>query len=406
MATYIQRHAESTVRRLAVQFGAVLVSGARQVGKSTLLRHVIPDIPEVSLDNAAVLRAATNAPELFFEYNTPPVFVDEVQRAPGLFSAAKEVLDKPAAKSLLYFSGSDQLEMMQGVTESLAGRIGILTLMGLSLREQLGGNVTNPFIPTRSFLSSERQPMAPSDIWRYIHRGSMPELVANCEYDWSLFFGSYVRTYIERDVRRLVNVGDEITFMRFMTVIAARTGGLLNLADIASEVGVSRTTAQRWLSVLVTSHLVYLLRPYHTNITKRAVKTPKLYLTDTGLAAYLTSWTSPEVIRDGAMAGAFFETFVVTEVLKSYYNVGVLDPPLYFYRDHDQREIDLLIARDGLLHPIETKRSASPRPKDTSAFDMLDSLPGGIRGSGGVICLANTVQPLTTKDALIPVSFM
>ncbi|MDR0436145.1 MAG: ATP-binding protein [Propionibacteriaceae bacterium] len=406
MAPYIQRHAENTVRKLAAQFGAVLVTGARQVGKSTLLRHVIPDVPELSLDDAAVLRSATDVPELFFRYNTPPIFVDEVQRAPGLFLAAKEALDESSAKGLLYFSGSDQFEMMQGGTESLAGRVGILTLTGLSLREQLGSEVADPFVPTGSFLSLRRQSILPSAVWRHIHRGSMPELVANPEYDWNLFFGSYVRTYIERDVRRLVNVGDEMTFMRFMTVVAARTGGLLNLADIASEVGVSRTTAERWLSVLVTSHLVYLLHPYHTNVTKRAVKTAKLYFMDTGLAAYLTSWTSPEVIRDGAMAGAFFETFVVTEVLKGYYNAGVLDPPLYFYRDHDQREIDLLIVRDGVMYPIEIKQSALPTAKDTNAFRVLDGFSGVKRGAGGVICMADTVQPLTTTDALIPVSFV
>lgn len=239
-----------------------------------------------------------------------------------------------------------------------------------------------------------------------IHRGSMPELSSNPDFDWQIFYGSYVRTYIERDVRELSEIGDEIKFTRFMTVVAASTGQLLNVASLARDVGISQPTAERWLSILVASNLVYLLKPYFNNITKRAVKTPKLYFLDTGLAAYLTRWNTVEVLKNGAIAGAFFESFVVSEIIKSYYNKGVLDPPLYFYRDKEMNEIDLLIEDGGTLYPLEIKKHADPQKKDIKAFSELDKIPQVKRGPGGVICLYDNLLTLKGADRIIPINYL
>ena len=226
------------------------------------------------------------------------------------------------------------------------------------------------------------------------HRGSMPAMAVDAAMDWQLFYASYVKTYLDRDVRDLAQVGDEV-ILQFMTASAAMTGQLLNLASLARDAGVSQPTAERWLSILRASNLVYLLQPFHNNVIKRTVKTPKLYFLDTGLAAYLTRWNTPEVLQFGAMAGAFFESFVVSEILKSYANDGVLEPPLYFFRNKEQNKIDLLIHRDQTLYPIEIKKSADPRPTDIKTFGVLNKIPGVTRGSGGLICLYDSPLPLS-----------
>jgi predicted AAA+ superfamily ATPase len=306
-------------------------------------------------------------------------------------------------------SGSEQFEMMENVSESLSGRIGIVDMMGLSLRECDSIDFAEPFLPTKAYFEARAKHLSPLDpvsIWQRIHRGSMPELVVNPSFDWGRFFGAYVRTYLERDVRKIINVTDLMRFQSFMAAVAARTGSMLNVEDIARDVGVSQPTANTWLTVLQATNIVYLLRPYHTNATKRAVKRPKLYFKDTGLAAYLTRWTTPDAMAAGAMAGAFFETFVVTEILKSYCNTGELDAPLYFYRDKDKNEIDLLIVRDGIAHPLEIKKTASPNSGDLSAFRILDRLPDLKRGSGGVICMSEQLYPLTETDIKIPVAYL
>ncbi|MDR2671953.1 MAG: ATP-binding protein [Coriobacteriales bacterium] len=395
--------------RLSKMFGAVLVTGARQVGKSTLLEHLTPDLPKRTMDNATDFAAAHNSPDQFFAYNTPPIVIDEIQKAPTLFPEMKQIIDSTKKKGLFYLSGSEQFEMMEQVSESLVGRVGIVNLMGLSLRERLSDDFAEGFSPRKEFLLKRKlKPgqLSPTQVWIEIQRGAMPELVAHPEFDWSDYYGSYVRTYIERDVRKLTQVQDELLFQSFMAVVAARTGQMLNISNIARDVGISHGSAQRWLSILQASGIIYLLRPYHVNIGKRAIKSPKLYMTDTGLAAYLSRWNTPEVMQQGAMAGPFFETFVVGEILKSYYNRGVLDPPLYYYRDRDKREIDLIIIQDGTAHPLEIKKSSSPNKGDIEAFRILDEVKGIQRGEGGVLCLAKTLQPLTEKDSVIPVGYL
>ena len=404
-----KRHADETIRKLGTMFGAVLVTGARQVGKTTLLQEVAGNAGYVTLDDKIQLVNAIEQSGTFFKDNPPPVFVDEVQYAPSLFPQIKIILDKEKRKGQFYLSGSQRFAMMKNVSESLAGRLGIINLPGLSLRELYGASFRDPFLPTDEYFAGRRKDKADipySGVWSMIHRGSFPELCANPDFDWQMFFAAYVRTYIERDVRSLAQVGDEVKFTQFMTVAASGTGRLLNIASLARDVGVSQPTAERWLSIMVASNLIVLLRPYHNNIVKRTVKTPKLYFLDTGLAAYLTRWNSPEVLKNGAMAGAFFETFTVGEIIKSYSNKGILDLPMYFYRDRDGNEIDLLIEDGGTLYPIEIKKHADPVKSDVAKFSILDKIPTIKRGQGGVVCLYDNLITLGGDDKGIPITLL
>ncbi|MCL2498995.1 MAG: ATP-binding protein [Defluviitaleaceae bacterium] len=406
---YFIRHADEAIQKLSKMFGAVLVTGARQVGKTTLLKEVAGNINYVTLDDKIQLVGAVEQSGTFFKDNPPPVFVDDVQHAPNLFPQIKMILDSEKKKGQFFLSGSQQFQMMKNVSESLAGRLGILNLPGLSLREMYGTTFTEPFLPTDEYFTTRRKHktnVTYTDIWNIIHRGSFPELNANPDFDWRMFYAAYVTLYIERDVRDLAQVGDEVKFTQFMTVAASCTGQLLNLASLARDVGISQPTAERWLSILVASNLVVLLRPYYNNITKRTVKTPKLYFLDTGLAAYLTRWNTPDVLKNGAMAGAFFETFVISEVIKSYANKGILDIPVYFYRDRDGNEIDLLVEDSGTLYPIEIKKHADPIKADVAKFSILDKIPTIKRGQGGVVCLYDNLVTLDGNDKAIPVALL
>ncbi len=406
---YIKRHAENTVALLSKMFGAVLVAGPRQVGKTTMLKKITSDIGYVSLDDPIMQETANEQSGTFFKDNPPPVFVDEIQKAPVLFLQIKMLLDRERKKGQFYMCGSQQFQMMKGVGESLSGRIGLVTLLGFSVRERFGISDDTPFLPIDAYFAEREEDLPEisyADVWAMIHRGCMPELCENPDFDWHMFYGSYVRTYIERDVRELSEIGETVKFTKFMTAVAASIGQLVNLSSLARDVGISQPTAERWLSVLVASNVVYLLQPYSNNIAKRAVKTPKLYFLDTGLAAYLTKWNTPEVLKNGAMAGAFFENFVIGEIIKSYYNKGIVDPPLYFYRDKDMNEIDLLIEDGGTLYPLEIKKHADPSKKDIRAFALLDKIPNVKRGDGGVICLYDRLVRLTPHDRIIPIQYL
>jgi predicted AAA+ superfamily ATPase len=406
---YIYRHAEKAINKLKSMFGAVLVTGSRQVGKTTMLKSVADHAKYVSLDDPLLLASAIEQSGTFFKDNPPPVFIDEIQYAPNLFPQIKMIIDRNNKKGQFYMSGSQQFHIMKNVSESLAGRLGLLTLLGLSMREKQSVEYIEPFLPTDKYFETREKSckeLSYDYVWNNIHRGSMPELYSNPDFDWQMYYGAYVKTYIERDVRELTQVADEVKFMRFMAVAASCTGQLLNLASLAKDVGISQPTADRWMSILVSSNIVYLLRPYSNNIKSRTVKTPKLYFLDTGLAAYLTRWNTPDVLKNGAMAGAFFETFVISEILKSYYNRGFLEAPLYFYRDQNMNEIDLLIEDNGILYPLEMKKHADPQKKDVAAFSLLDNIPSIKRGPGGVICLYDNLITLKDNDRVIPVRYL
>ena len=406
---YIKRHIEQTIKKAANMFGSVLITGSRQVGKTTVLKQITKDIPYITLDDPIILDSALSETGTFFKNTPPPVFIDEIQYAPNLFPYIKMIIDKEGKDGLFYLSGSQQFKMMKNISETLAGRLGILNLLGLSIREIYNINIIQPFLPIKDYFDKRKTDIKKieyNDLWKIIHKGFMPKLYANNQVDWQMFYSSYVKTYIERDVRDLAQVGDEQKFLKFMTAVASQTGNLLNLSSLSRDVGISAPTADRWMSILVSSNIVYLLKPYYNNITKRAVKTPKLYFLDTGLACYLTKWNTPEVLKNGAMAGAFFETFVVSEIIKSYYNNGILELPLYFYRDKDKIEIDLLIEQEGTLYPIEIKKHSDPSKADIKSFTILDKISGIKRGEGGVICTYDNLINLKGNDKAIPIEYL
>jgi len=401
---YIKRHIEDAVLKRAKMKGAVVVTGARQTGKTTLIETIKPDIPKVTFDDLPTRRRAIDEPSVFFDVTPPPIFIDEVQYAPDIFHYIKILLDESRNKGDFFLTGSQSFTLMKNVSESLAGRAGILELLGLSLREINGDNWNKPFLPTMGYLKERKEnktEMNITKIWETIHRGCLPELVAVPEFEWDAFYADYIKTYIERDVRNLTQVADEGDYLKFMTVCAAMTGQLLNLSSLARDVGISEPTAKRWLSILKTSGIVYLLKPYSNNAINRAVKTPKLHFLDIGLAAYLTRWTTAETLRLGAMNGNFFESFVVSEILKSYTNAGK-EVDLYFLRDGNQKEIDLLIHENNTLYPIEIKIHSEPNPKDIKHFAMLDEIKNVNIGEGGVICLAKDLLPLKGQYKIIP----
>ena len=409
----ISRHSASTLLTHAKHFPAIMVNGPRQVGKTTLIEETIikprkGKITQVSFDDPITLNRALEERGRFFLDYPPPIFIDEVQYAPSLFPYIKIIADKEKKPGLFFLSGSQQFSLMKGVSESLAGRVGIIDLFGLSLREIENHSYNLPFSPNTEFFSGYKKPMQASykKLWDIIWRGSMPRLHADSNFPHSSYYGSYLRTYIERDVRSIVNIGDEQKFVSFIRCVAARTAQLLNLSNLAKDAGISRASAERWLSILNSAGLIFLLRPFHVNISKREVKTPKLYFMDTGLAAYITGWGNSDVLSKGAMSGAFFETFIISEIIKSYTNQGI-QPPLFYYRNKEQKEIDLLIWRNGHLHPIEIKMTANPDKKDISSFNVLNDLPSPYkRGEGGIICCYHELISLGEKDRVIPFGYL
>jgi len=312
-------------------------------------------------------------------------------------------IDKTKAKGAYWLTGSQQFHMMKNVSESLAGRVGIINLAGFSLNELNKKPNYDPFLPTVKHVAERRKTAKKyglKEIYEIIHRGSFPVINIEKKQDWEMFYSAYLQTYLERDIRDLTKISDELTFLKFVRTVAARTGQMLNYADIATSVGVSQPTAKSWLSLLVSSGLVYLLEPYHRNITKRMIKTPKLYFVDTGLCSYLTGWSTPQVLEAGAMSGAIFETFAVAEILKSYRHNGKR-APIYYYRDKDKREIDLIIEKDGKLYPVEIKKTAKPSKADIKNFNVLPN-----SAQGAVICLCGEDMPLTDSVNALPIGYV
>jgi uncharacterized protein len=413
-ASYLHRTLESFITLASRQFPVLMLTGPRQVGKTTLLKALAeretsrPPRRYVTLDNPMLLTLARDEPALFLQRFPPPLLIDEIQYAPGLFPYLKEAVDAQDGKGLYWLTGSQPFHLMQNVAESLAGRVAVMHLQGLSMGEARGeGAAVRPFLPDNT---PPTVPAAPVDaattslaaIYTRIWQGAFPALYASgdAQADRDLFYGSYLQTYLQRDVRDLAQVGDLMAFTRFLRSAAARTGQLLNLADMARDIGVAPNTAKHWLSILVASGLVWLLEPYRTNLSKRLVKTPKLYFLDTGLAAYLTEWSSPATLEAGALSGAIFETWAVAEILRSYWHNGK-QAPLYFYRDKDQKEIDVLIVKDGRVHPIEIKKTLQPGRDAVRHFAVLEHLGLDI-GAGAVVCLASECLPITGRVTAIP----
>lgn len=408
MSRYRHRTLEGRIDDISAQFPALLVTGPRQVGKTTLLRHVADKGRRyVSLDDPTLRELAVTDPQLFLDRFPPPLLIDEIQYAPGLLPYLKLRVDAHRVPGAFWLTGSQQFQMMKGVTETLAGRVAVINLLGFSQRERLGQRWdAEPFLPDAKVLKRRGAVAINGEkaLYKEIWIGGFPALVTDEASDHDVFFSSYLQTYLQRDVRDLAHVGSIEAFTRFVRACAARTAQLLNLSDLARDVDISVPTAKSWLSVLVASGQVFLLQPYHTNVTKRLVKTPKLYFLDTGLCAYLTGWASPATLAAGAMRGAIFETHVVAEILKSWWH-RARHPQLYFYRDRDGREIDLVFDADGKLWPVEIKHAVTVRREWAAPFAALDRLKKPI-GAGAVICLTSDDLPVTHGLTALPVGIL
>ena len=418
---YIKRAMEDVILRANQTFKAILITGARQTGKSTILQQMFPDRKMISFDDSYLESQARNNPDMFMQLNAPPITIDEVQYVPELFRYIKMACDETNERGLFSLSGSQPLLLMKSASESLSGRVCILEMLTLSLREIQGDGFAQPFLPTMEYLLERQKTVRkPENIWEIIHRGCYPELYQTPEMDWQAFYGSYVKTYLERDVRSLSAVQDLDTFRRFMVAVAARTGQLLNYSNIADEISRDVGTVKNWMSILEASGIIYLLEPYTPAVLKRAIKTPKVYFRDTGLASYLTRWLTTETLAYGAMNGAMFETYVVSEILKSYANRNIdYRYCVSYYRGKDktrkkvdgvtveeESEIDLIIEENGILYPIEIKKNTSESASATSAFTVLDKIPEKKRGMGAVISLCPQPGKLRENVLEIPVWYI
>jgi predicted AAA+ superfamily ATPase len=443
----LYRSLAKTIKQINKSFPVVLVTGPRQVGKTTLL-EICADAQRnyVTLDDMQQRELARNDPALFLQSHKTPLTIDEVQYAPELFSAIKIIVDREKKNGLFWLTGSQKFHLMQGITESLAGRVAIVDLLGLSQAEMdRRAEVAEPFLPTPDWIEQTakhiKQPKSPQELYERIWLGSFPRLwitgdpdgagesdgsgygfgsgagagnldgsgfgyqhIPYSEINRDIFYKSYVQTYIQRDVRDQLNITDDIAFNRFLRTVAARTGQLLNYSDLARDVDIDHKTAKAWLSVLETSGLVYLLQPYHNNVTKRIIKTPKLYFLDTGLCSYLTQWPTAASLEAGAMSGAILETYMFSEILKSYWHNGKT-PHFYYYRDTDQKEVDLIIETGEALYPIEFKKTANPSKAASKHFHVLEKL-GKKVGHGAVLCFVEKSVPLSREVTAIPVGYL
>ena len=419
---YIKRAVEDTIARVSKMFPILLVTGPRQVGKTTLLLKMAEAQQNdgiarkyVTLDDPDVRYLAKHDPALFLQRYSPPVLIDEIQYAPELLPYIKMSVDRSRKKGDFWITGSQAFHLMKNVSESLAGRVGIINLLGLSDAE-IYQEPSEPFQTDAEYLMkhlSVKRKRDLNEIYRRIFKGSMPELYADENVDWETYYRSYVDTYLQRVIRDLTQVADEMQFYNFMTIVAAQTSKPVVYEELANTTGISAPTAKKWLSILVSSHIIALVHPFHNNALKRVVKMPLIHFLDTGLAAYLLKWGNSEALEKGAMSGAFFESYVFSEIYKSYLNAGK-EPPIFYYRDKDKKEIDLLLYQNGILSPIEIKKSASPGKAAIKNFKVLEPVTAepahaGLEslkveiGTGSVICMANDLLPLNEKNWYVPV---
>lgn len=408
---YITRHMEKPVMELNEQYPVLLLTGPRQVGKTTMLEHLIEvegkGRKKVSLDDLTLRELAKTDPKMFFQLYQPPLLIDEVQYAPELFPYIKIMVDERHQPGDFWLTGSQLFKMMEGVQESLAGRVALLHLSPLSQSEIMKRPPEPPFsleLPLLSERQNGRQMLNTPKVFQRIHQGGMPALVTGTYSNASIFYSSYIDTYMERNVRRLSNDIDSLKFLRFLRSVAARTSQQVNYKGIADDAEIDQTTAKNWLHVLEALGIIFLLEPYSNNVLKRTVSTPKLYFYDSGIVCYLTRWSSPETAMEGAMSGALLENYTVAEIIKTYQNAGQ-EPFLYYYRDKDAREIDLILERDGKLFPIEIKKMASPPKKLTKVFDLIDKSPLQ-RGTGAILCMADQLGAFDQNNLIVPISLI
>lgn len=408
---YIERAISDILKKRAQSSKCLLLTGARQVGKSTLIKHQFADYNRVSFDDKMTRLQAKEEPKLFFLNNPRPLFIDEVQKENGILEDVKALVDESDQMGQFILSGSQKLELMKGMSESLAGRVSVTELSGLSLREIHNIRFNKHFVPTDEYLSEREEELKDyDDIWDLIHKGSYPELY-DVDRDWQDFYSSYVDTYLERDINEMI-AEDSITFFKFLTAVAARTGELLNYANIAGDVGVSEPTVKKWIFVLERTGIIYLLQPYSAGALSRAIKSPKIYFRDTGLACYLTRWLTADALKNSAVAGNMFETYVVSEIIKSFSNEGTdYRFSIFYYRGKDksrksENEIDLIIEENGILYPVEIKMTGNPKASMGSTNTVLDKIPEKKRGLGVILCLIDKKTYLRENLIALPLKYI
>lgn len=412
---YIKRSIEQTITKLSEEFPVIVITGARQVGKSTMLRMIKDEgMNYVSLDDMDVRNLALSDPKYFLEQYSYPLLIDEIQYAPDLLPYIKMIVDEERLKSLknneptralFWLTGSQQFNVMKNISESLSGRVGVLSLYSLSLSE-ITHNASSVFSPNIDELKKKdvETMLDTKQIFERIYSGGMPSVVTE-NVDRNDYFSSYVTTYIERDVRQLLNVGRTIEFYNFLQYIAVRTAQEVNYNSIAGDIGIDSKTAKNWISILEASGIIYLLQPYYSNLSNRIIKSPKLYFMDTGLCSYLAKYPNAETLEVGALGGAIFETFVVSEIIKNLTCHGI-DPRmrLYYYRDKEQKEIDLVYVEGDTLYPVEIKKGVSPSNPDKN-FDVLQKYSKDV-ATGIVLCMSKSLQPINKNCWLVPVEYI
>ena len=404
---YLLRAMETTFTRLSAEFPTVLVTGPRQVGKTTMLKKLMREEhcerEYVTLDDLNDRGLAKSDPKLFFQIHKPPILIDEVQYAPELFPYIKIHVDQNNDPGDFWLTGSQVFKLMRGVQESLAGRVCLLSMSSMSQAE-IYGYPTRPFqldIGKLTARAKEVRAVDTPEIYRRIFSGGMPALMSGQYSDRRAVYSSYIGTYIDRDVKEISGTIDSLKFMNFVTAAAALTGQMVNVKTIADAAEIDQIKAKEWLSILETFGIIFYLHPYSNNVLKRTISKPKLYFSDTGLAAYLTKWSDSETLMSGAMNGAILENFAVSEVMKSYLNCGV-DPAIYYYRDKDTKEIDVILEGDGKLYPIEIKKTATPASQLTRVFKVIEKSTL-IRGTGAVLCTTNKLSAFDSDNLIVPV---
>ena len=401
---YIKRDIETTINDLIKEYSCILVTGPRQVGKSTLLEHIDETREKVTLDDFQERKLAKEDPEMFLKIHKPPVLIDEVQYAPELFTYIKIEIDRGAAPGSFFLTGSQSFQLMRLAKESLAGRVAVLNLTSLSQHEIFGENECSPFDVSLEKLQDRKKNNQEADvieIFKRIWSGGMPGLASGKFTNRDVFYSSYLQTYISRDVKESIKISDDIKFLDFIRATACRIGQELNIHSIATDVEVTDDTAKAWLGVLEKSEIIYFLHPYSNNLLKRTIKSPKLYFFDTGLVAYLTKYSNPEILQNGSINGAILENYVVNEIRKSYINSGK-EPYIYYYRDKEQHEIDLILESDDLLHLIEIKKSSNPVVSMTKHFDIFTK--SGINlGENAILCMKEDISALNKETLIVPI---